>query len=153
MDADLTHNPAETKKMVDEIAEGYDLIVGSRYVDFGKQINVLMFRQLYSKVANSVIRLIFSVPVKDVTSGYQCYRYDLVRRIIMKYGDRLVESKGFAISPELLVKSYWVGASIREVSITLDYAVKKRKEKTEIFPSNQGLSEIAPNSYSLEENG
>jgi len=132
MDADLTHNPFYISTMMADLTKGCDVVVASRYAKGGKQIGVPFHRRVLSRGISILGNIFFRLPVKDVTSGYRCYRAEIINRIIDKYGSRFIESKGFEVSFELLVKAYSVGAKIVEIPFVLDYSKKRSKSKLRV---------------------
>ncbi len=116
MDADLTHDPDEIKKFMEKIKEGYDIVIGSRYVEGGKMIGVAWYRRLISDTSRILIRILFNMPIKDVTNGFRAVRKTVVDNIDLK-------SDSFNILPEMVVKARRKGYKITEVAMTL----KKRK--------------------------
>lgn len=129
MDADQTHNPFYIPAMITNLSKGHDVVVASRYVKGGKQVGVPFHRRVLSRGMSILSRLFFRLPVKDVTSGYRCYRADVFGKIIDKYGPNFIESRGFEVAFELLVKGHKVGAKMTEMPIVLDYSNKKSRSK------------------------
>ena len=72
MDADLSHPPEVAPQLVDAIARGGDLAVGSRYVTGGGIEDWPMKRQIVSRVACLMGQVL--VPVRDSTSGFFALR-------------------------------------------------------------------------------
>ena len=100
MDADLQHPPERIGDMLDMALGGYDIVIGSRYVEQGRVEGLSFFRRLVSRGA-IIISKIF-IPklrgIKDPVSGFF-----LVRRNVIDI-DRL-NPKGFKILMEIIVKS------------------------------------------------
>jgi dolichol-phosphate mannosyltransferase len=110
----------------------YDVIIGSRYVKGGLQKGVVPYRRILSRGISMFSRTLFRLPVRDVTSGYRCYKADILRKIISTYGENFIESKGFEVAFELLIKAYRLRAKMTEIPIVLDYSKKKGKSKLKI---------------------
>lgn len=113
MDADLSHNPGEIKKMLAELSN-YDLVLGSRYVPGGKIVNWPLSRKMLSRYGNTYARLITGIPVKDLTSGFQCFKAELLK----KYDFGKIQSTGYAFLIEIKAMAVALGAKIKEVPIT-----------------------------------
>lgn len=73
MDADLSHDPVYLKSMLDKARQGYDLVIGSRYIKGGKIENWSYKRKMISWGANLLVRLLLRSPLKDNTSNYRVY--------------------------------------------------------------------------------
>jgi dolichol-phosphate mannosyltransferase len=83
MDADLSHNPIYLKIMYDRIKEGYDLVIGSRYINGGSIENWTLSRRIISKSANLFVRLLLRTGVKDNTSNFRIYSMRAVKEAIL----------------------------------------------------------------------
>lgn len=119
MDADFSHDPKEIKNFLKAIRD-YDLILGSRYVD---GINVLhwpMSRLLLSYFANIYTRIVTSMPIKDATGGFKCFRRQVLEAIDL---DK-IKSNGYAFQIEMTFKAYKKGFKIKEIPIVFSDRVK-----------------------------
>ena len=70
MDADMSHNPKYLPSMFDKLEQGFDVVVGSRYIPKGDIVGWLGSRIAISKVATAMARAVFRVPVSDPMSGF-----------------------------------------------------------------------------------
>jgi len=112
MDADCQHDPSVLSKMVEEIKNGYCVVVGSRYggkVDDGWGIK----RDIISKGATFLARPL--TDVKDCMSGYFAVRKDVIENI--KKWDLI----GYKILLEILVK----GGNLKVKEIPIKFGVRK----------------------------
>ncbi|MBX5328370.1 MAG: glycosyltransferase family 2 protein [Candidatus Bathyarchaeota archaeon] len=132
MDSDNTHNPKHVLDMV-LAAENADVVVGSRYIKGGAQLNVPIHRVVLSKAINLLVRKLFQLPLKDATSGFRCFRAVLVKRLSDAFQDSIIESEGFTASLELLLKAVRSGGVVAEVPILLDYGKKGGASKMRLF--------------------
>src|SRR5688572_25720958 len=112
MDADLSHDPADIPRLLDASARA-DLVLGSRYVRGGQLRNWPLHRKLLSAFANHYVRAITRMPVHDCTSGFRCWRRELLMRIPL---DRIV-SDGYAFLVELTWEAYRAGGRVAEIPI------------------------------------
>ena len=69
MDADGSHQPEELPKLLEALATGADLAIGSRWVPGGKVVNWPASRELLSRGANIYTRIMLGLPVRDATGG------------------------------------------------------------------------------------
>ena len=113
MDADFSHDPAELPRLIQAAAEA-DLVVGSRYIPGGVLKNWPWHRVALSGFANRYVRTITGLPVHDCTSGFRCWRRELLSRLPL----REVISDGYAFQVEMAWRAFTSGAQIREVPIT-----------------------------------
>jgi glycosyltransferase involved in cell wall biosynthesis len=113
MDADFSHDPADIPRLI-AATESADLAVGSRYVPGGELRNWPWHRAALSAFANRYVRAITGVPVYDATSGFRCWRAELLTR--MPLGQ--IVSEGYAFQVEMAWHASISGARIVEVPIT-----------------------------------
>jgi dolichol-phosphate mannosyltransferase len=133
MDADNTHDPLLIPGMVDACRRGADLTISSRYVAEGGQIGVPLYRMLLSHGINLLIRIRTGSHVKDCTSGYRCYKANVLRRLLLSFNNHLIESDGFEVALELLVKNINLSARVVELPMVLDYTSKRGKSNLKII--------------------
>ena len=112
IDADLSHNPDDIIKMIKNI-EGYDMIIGSRYINGVNVVNWPMNRLLLSYFANTYARLLTRVPIYDLTGGFICFK----RRVLEKIDLDLIESEGYSFQIEINFLAYSLGMKIKEIPI------------------------------------
>ena len=96
LDADLSHDPRIIPRMIREIDNGADMVVGSRRVAGGGVDNWPRYRKLTSDIATLLARLFLHIPIRDPMSGYFCLRRELYTSI----KDRL-DAKGYKILLEI----------------------------------------------------
>src|SRR5205085_11548973 len=74
MDADFSHDPDSLPNFIEKLNEGYDLVIGSRYIHGIAVVNWPLSRLMISIGAGFYTRMITFLPVKDVTAGFMCYK-------------------------------------------------------------------------------
>ena len=93
MDADLSHDPKYIPDFLKAI-ESCDVVIGSRYVKAGNDKRSFR-RRLISKLAGIYIRNALKTKISDPTSGYQCFRRNVLERInfetLISEGPSIVE--------------------------------------------------------------
>jgi dolichol-phosphate mannosyltransferase len=115
IDCDLSHDPAEILNMLVRIAEGADVVIGSRYVQGGGIENWSLFRRLLSRWGNRYTAFMLGVPVRDCTSGFRAYRSDVIKTGVIG----ATNSAGYAFLSEVLLRLRREGQfSIQEIPIT-----------------------------------
>ncbi len=132
MDSDNTHDPKHVLDML-IAARSANIVVGSRYVKGGKQLNVPPHRVILSKFINILVGKVFLLPVRDATSGFRCFRADLLKHLCANFKGSIIESEGFVASVELLLKAVRSGGVVAEVPILLDYGKKGSSSKMRLF--------------------
>ncbi len=114
MDGDHSHRGEFLPKFVEKIEEGYDVVVGSRYVN--GMVNVVNWdfkRLLLSKFANIYAGVILGLPLSDLTSGFRCYRRKVLDTLCLEK----IKSNGYAFQIEMLYRAYKKGFKISEIPI------------------------------------
>jgi dolichol-phosphate mannosyltransferase len=136
MDADFSHDPADVPRLL-AAASDADLVLGSRYVAGGRLRDWPAHRVMLSAFANAYVRLITRLPVRDCTSGFRCWRADLLRRLPL---DRIV-SDGYAFQVEMAWEAHRRGARIAEVPITF---VERRRGQSKMSGAVIAESALLP---------
>ena len=116
MDADFQHDPADVLRMVQEIDNGADYVIGSRFTKGGSiPQNWALYRKLLSVGGNLFSKAVLGIfSVNDFTTGFKASR---VHGFVDKIDLDDVLSQGFAYKMDLLHKMYKAGAKIREIPI------------------------------------
>jgi len=113
MDADLSHNPEFIPGFIRKLGEGFDAVVGSRYIPGGRIEGWGVYRRLVSGGANLLARLLVGIKIHDVTSGYRAFKTDLLRSI----NYQSVKSEGYAFQIEMIYLCQKAGFRVGEEPI------------------------------------
>ena len=114
MDADLSHNPKDIKRILEPMLENnYDVSIGSRYIEGINVVNWPLSRIILSYTASQYVQLITRMNIKDSTSGYICYKKSVLESIDLDN----IKFKGYAFQIEMKYKSYLKNFKIIEVPI------------------------------------
>jgi dolichol-phosphate mannosyltransferase len=112
MDADLSHDPADLVRLIDAGAAA-DLVIGSRYVPGGTLHNWPRRRLWLSAFANWYVRAVTGLAIRDCTSGFRCWRRELLARLPL----HAIASDGYAFQVEMAYEARRAGAVIVEAPI------------------------------------
>jgi dolichol-phosphate mannosyltransferase len=113
IDADFSHDPAALPTLVAPLSEGFDVVIGSRYVEGGSIPNWAWHRHLLSRGGNLYASAVLGLGVVDSTAGYRCYSARILR--LMELDKIRAEGYGFQIEMTYRARQY--GAAITEVPI------------------------------------
>lgn len=115
MDADFSHAPIDIPRLLHEIDQGADFVIGSRYVPDGKIPESWgLYRKLLSWGGNLVARHIAGIPkVRDCTAGFRAIRTTLLRKIDLSQ----LRVQGYAFQVALLHAAVVKGAKVIEVPV------------------------------------
>jgi len=131
MDADMSHNPEDLVKLYKSCAEqGYDLAIGSRYVNGITVINWPMSRVLMSYYASTYVRFITGMQIQDTTAGFKCYRKKVLETINLDD----IKFTGYAFQIKMKFLTWKYGFKIIEVPIIFtDRTLGESKMSSGIF--------------------
>lgn len=136
MDADFSHHPRYLPEMIRLAEEGADMVVGSRYVQGGGTINWGIGRQIISRAGSFYARTILGVGVRDLTSGFVCYRRNTLEQIDLGQ----VKSSGYSFQIEMKYRVIQAGLHIAELPIVFeDRRVGQSKMSAAIFVEAIGM--------------
>lgn len=117
MDADFQHNPEDIPHFLAKINEGYDVVVGSRFVD-GSVNHMPFYRKVLSVGANQVVRGALGLDgVTEITTSYRAF----TKEAFLKVDPATVpwQEKSFIFVPVFLVRLLETGASATEIPMTM----------------------------------
>jgi len=112
MDGDRSHDPRYLPDLL-AATESADLVIGSRYMHGISVVNWGLQRVILSVVGNEYSRLVTGLPVRDCTSGFQCFRREVLEAIDV---NRL-RFRGYSFLVELKFRAHRAGFRLREVPI------------------------------------
>ena len=123
MDADGSHDPLEIPGLLRSL-EDADWIVGSRYVLGGNASGLGAVRYLISRFGNIYIRRKLRTNIKDMTSGFNCFKADVLKRV-----DFLsITSKGFVFQVEMKYLALKAGFVVKEMPIRFHHRYAGRSK-------------------------
>ncbi|MDC9723126.1 MAG: polyprenol monophosphomannose synthase [Urechidicola sp.] len=115
MDADFSHDPDDLIRLYGECAtNNTDVAVGSRYTN--EEIGIVHWdikRILLSYFASIYVRFITSIPVKDTTAGFVCYKRKVLETVVL---DK-IQFIGYAFQIEMKYKAWKHNFNIKEIPI------------------------------------
>lgn len=114
MDADGSHRPEDLPRLLERLAQGADLVLGSRWVPGGSVVNWPFSRLLISRIGNTYVRLVLSLGLRDATGGYRAFR----RSTLLQLGLDDVASQGYCFQVDLARRAVEAGLRVEEVPIT-----------------------------------
>lgn len=115
MDCDFSHDPKYIPHFLQAIKE-HDLVLGSRYISGVNVINWPMSRLLLSYYANVYSRIVTGLPVRDATSGFKCFRREVLKAIDLEE----VKSNGYSFQIEMSFRAWKKGFRIKEIPIVFE---------------------------------
>lgn len=122
LDCDFSMPPSKIKELLEGIDQGYDAVVGSRYVQ-GGGVEIItgssdsLFAHVLSSLLNRFIQRVLGFSFKDYTSGFIAIRKDVLEEIRLRgnYGEYFID---------LIYRMIKKGYRVKEIP----YLSKARKE-------------------------
>lgn len=114
MDADGSHAPEELHRLLDQIEDGADMVIGSRYVPGGKVVDWPRDRFMLSKGGNLYISVALGTGLTDMTAGYRAIRREVLEGIDLAE----LSDAGYIFQVDLAYRAVEAGFDVREVPIT-----------------------------------
>ena len=116
MDADFSHNPRYVPAMVGKISQGYDVVIGSRYVRGGGTSGCTFGRKLLSWGANAFARTMLGLRAHDTTAGFRCYRREVLEELDLDE----IKASGYSFLIEMLYRVQRRGWRVGEIPIIFE---------------------------------
>ena len=130
MDCDFSHSPSDLNRLIHELENDVDLVIGSRYCKGGKVKNWPFKRILMSYFASVYVRLILFISIKDTTAGFKGYRIDVLKKINLD----AIYFKGYAFQICMKYAALNHKFRVKEIPITfVDRVEGESKMSTGIF--------------------
>ena len=134
MDGDNTHPPAIINTLLQKIAEGYDVMIASRFQTGSRVCGVPSSRVITAFGARMLFKVIMPIPaVRDYTCGYRAYRANVLRDSMEYYGDQWISEEGFSCMVDVLLKMRRFKYVMGEVPMLLRYDQKEGGSKMKVL--------------------
>ena len=107
-DGDGQHMAEYIEVMANEIEQGYDIVIGSRYVNEKKPFTA---RMLGSRIISALIKVITGKKISDPTSGMRMFSKSVL--------DELANQRNYPPEPDMLVYMLKKGKKIKEIQVEM----------------------------------
>jgi dolichol-phosphate mannosyltransferase len=114
IDCDFSHDPKDVPRLIAVCEAGADLALGSRWMQGGGTVNWGTGRTLVSRGGSLYARTILGVGVRDLTSGFKCFRREVLDRIDLDS----ISAKGYGFQIETTYRALRAGFRVVEIPIT-----------------------------------
>lgn len=125
MDADGQHDPEDIASLLDRLAEGYDMVVGSRSTQSQAGIGRMGANYIYNTLASWIVNR----NISDLTSGFRVVRAEKFREFLH------LLPNGFSYPTTITMSFFRAGYAVGYVPIT----ASKRMGKSHINPLRDGV--------------
>ena len=126
IDADLSHDPDVIPALLQAVADGADVAIGSRYVPGGHIPHWPWYRRALSQYGNRYAGFVLGLKVRDATSGYRAYRAACLQSIDFTQS----RAKGYGFQMETAYRVWRNGGSVTEVPIVFTDRVRGSSKMT-----------------------
>jgi len=98
MDADCSNLSSELGLLIEGIKAGFDVCMGSRFIQGGGTEDMPWYRVLGNKFFVFIVNLIWNMNYSDLCYGYRSFRKNCIKKLGLK-------SDGFGIETEISIKA------------------------------------------------
>jgi glycosyltransferase involved in cell wall biosynthesis len=106
IDSDGQFDLSEYALLLKKLDEGYDIVTGFRH----KKIDSIL-RVLLDRVFHLIVKILFGISLKDTNCALKIFKRAFLEKI-------QIDSRGYSIPTELLIKAHALGYRIGEAKIT-----------------------------------
>ena len=111
MDCDFQHLLPEIRDLFDAAAEGYDVVVGSRFSRHSVLLNYPFQKIFVNRGFHTLAQLLFLRNFRDLTNNLKLMRREVIENLQLT-------QPGFAVNAETGLKPLLMGYSVKEVPIS-----------------------------------
>ena len=131
IDSDGQHNPEDVPRFVSKIAEGYDVVIGSRFLTPESKAMIPGYRKLGMKVLDTATDMVTNgAHVSDSQSGFRAYTRDA-------YNVVNISGNGMSAGSEILMQISDRKLAIGEIPISVRYDLEDTSSQN---PIRHGVS-------------
>lgn len=123
MDADLSHDPNDLRRLVAAAAD-HDLALGSRYAAGGGTRGWPRHRRLLSRFGGRYAAMVLGVAIADLTSGFKVFRTAALATV----QPETMRADGYVFNIELTYRALQHGCNVVEVPIVFTDRVAGRSK-------------------------
>ena len=98
MDADCSHKSSEIGLLTEGIKAGFDVCMGSRFIQGGGTEDMSWYREIGNKFFVFLVNLIWRMNYSDLCYGYRSFRKNCINKLDLK-------EDGFGIETEISIKA------------------------------------------------
>lgn len=118
MDADFQHNPKQIPQFLDKIDQGYDIVIGARYIKGGSiPQNWGFHRKILSRAGNLLVRLmLMRFSHHEWTNGFRAIKVNTYKQV----RNKLLEYTGYTFQVAFLHQAFLLNRKIGEIPNNFD---------------------------------
>jgi dolichyl-phosphate beta-glucosyltransferase len=113
-DADFSTPIEDLDLLLQYLAQGYDIVIGSRDVPGAKvEVHQSKLREITGKIGNAIVQTLLLLPFEDTQCGFKLFRSAAIKTILPR-----LTIDGFAFDMEILAVASVHSMRIAEVPVT-----------------------------------
>lgn len=124
-DGDGQHKASDIVRLVEQMDDGYEYVIGSRYIKDGTMAQEWsLYRKLLSRFGNDIIRFFLKLQIRDVTSGFRLTK-------IRGLGIKLPRDESELISKtmsKIQILTLMVRGGAKTIEVPIDFLNRTRGE-------------------------
>lgn len=109
LDSDLSHRPEEIPEFIRKTKQGFDMVIGSRFIP-GGDMDGPAFRLFLSRTCAVIAKVITGYPLHDASSGFRIMKATALKALNLY-------SPWFEIHTEIPIKFFLHGYKVGEIPI------------------------------------
>jgi glycosyltransferase involved in cell wall biosynthesis len=117
LDSDGQHNPDQISELIEPLKQGFDIVIGSRFLKKGDKQKVPRYRSFGIKTITRLTQAASYKGITDSQSGFRGYNKNALSKI------NLFED-GMSVSTEILLRASEKKLLTTEIPITVNYDIK-----------------------------
>lgn len=111
MDSDFIACLPEVALLIDGIEQGYDGIIGSRFIKGGRLSGYPPLKRIANRGFHLVVKVLFNIDCKDLSNNFKLYKKELFQKLPYS-------SNNFAMNAETGILPIIYGYKIKEVPVS-----------------------------------
>lgn len=129
-DADDSYNFLEIQEFIEELENGYDLVIGNRYHHMEKGAMKWLHKYIGTPIMTKMINKKYGLNLNDVNCGMRGIRKNKILELNLK-------TKGMEFASEMLIKAKQANLKIKEIPI--NFYKDKRNRKSHLRTIRDGI--------------
>jgi len=126
MDIDLSSNLSGLLRMYEELARGYDVVIGSRLLP-GAEVQRSLIRRFLSTGYSFLVRWVLNLPYKDYQCGFKLFRRKQILNLLS-----LIKNNNWFFDTELIYYAHNNKLRIKEVPVLWK---ERKRGKVRLIPT------------------
>lgn len=128
MDVDLAVDLTAILVLVEKISQGYDLVVGSRFLS-GARVERSRLRDITSQAYRQLVQIIFKTKITDFQCGFKALNNKIKNNVLS-----LTQDNGFFLDTEITILSEKLGYKVVDIPVDWsEYRNQDRKSTVKII--------------------